>query len=110
MARARIIGIAVGAAAGAAAMLLAIVMAAGGHGTYAPAVALFPFTMLSTLLTHDVISPAAIVFAFLQFPIYGFVVASVTGHDRKGAIIVIGGVHIAAIAIAFVLLHGGAVI
>ena len=106
MARARIIGIAAGAGTGAAAMLLALVMAAGGHGTYAPAVALFPFTMLSTLLTHDVISPAAIVFAFLQFPIYGFVAASVTGLHRKRAMIVIVAVHIAAIVISFLFLRG----
>jgi hypothetical protein len=110
MARARVIGIAVGAGAGAAGLLFSFQMAGGGHGTYAPAVALFPFSMLSTLLTHDVISPAAIAFALLQFPIYGFVAASMTGHLRTRAIIALGAVHITAIAVSFMLLHGRAFI
>jgi hypothetical protein len=108
MARTRIIGVAVGILAGVVAMDFAVFCAGGGHGTYVPATALFPFSMLSTALTGGVISPAAIGLAFLQFPIYGFVMASATPGNRKRAIVILAALHVAAAVIAFVVLRGGA--
>ena len=105
---ARIKGVAVGIVASVVAMAFAVFCTAGGHGTYMPAVALFPFAMLSTALTGGVISPAAIGLAFLQFPIYGFVMASATPGNRKRAIVILGALHVVAAVIAFVVLRGGA--
>lgn len=44
-----------------------------GHGTYIPAMGLFPFGMLGVLL-QDKISLPFIIIAILQYPMYGFIV------------------------------------
>lgn len=44
-----------------------------GHGTYIPAMGLFPFGMLGVLL-QDRISLPFIIVAILQYPLYGFIV------------------------------------
>jgi hypothetical protein len=45
--------------------------AAFGHGTYLPAIALFPLAMALAIL-QDLISPLLIGLALAQFPAYGF--------------------------------------
>ena len=55
-------------------LLIAAVFAmGGGHGTYIPAMSLFPFGMLG-ILFQDRISFPFIIIALLQFPFYGFIV------------------------------------
>jgi len=105
MARRLTLSIVVGAFVGAIAMLFAFYMAGAGHGTYGPALALFPFTMLSTSLTQQTISPVAVVFAFVQFPIYALIAASVRRH-RARVLAAIGGVHILAATTAAIILRG----
>ena len=56
------------------AMLLAIIFAGAGHGHYDFARALFPFSMLATLLTGNYISIPLIIAGLLQFPLYGLVI------------------------------------
>ena len=67
----------VGALVGAASGWACWRMAAAGHGTYVPAIAIFPFTMLLAILMGP-ISPPLIVLALAQFPIYGFILARAT--------------------------------
>ena len=56
-------------------LMLAIGSAGAGHGDYAVARALFPASMLLTLLEGDTIGAISITVGLLQFPIYGLVVA-----------------------------------
>ncbi|HXH93567.1 MAG TPA: hypothetical protein VNN25_18440 [Thermoanaerobaculia bacterium] len=108
MARPRVIGIALGALAGGTATVVAGYLAGGGHGTYVPAVALFPFAMLSTRLTANVISGATITLALLQFPIYGLVTASARPTNRTRVVLTLVAVHIGVGAVSFAALRGGA--
>ncbi|MBX2930730.1 MAG: hypothetical protein KF781_02145 [Chitinophagaceae bacterium] len=52
---------------------MAIFAMGAGHGTYIPAMGLFPFGMLGVLL-QDKISLPFIIIAILQYPMYGFIV------------------------------------
>ena len=52
-------------------VVICIFAAAGGHGTYLPCKLLFPTTMISTGSLQQ-ITPPFIIFALLQFPVYGF--------------------------------------
>lgn len=52
--------------------LLSIGFAGEGHGTYAPAKILFPYSMALTGVT-GVISGPLIAFALLQYPVYAWV-------------------------------------
>src|SRR5438067_468792 len=81
--------------------------AGAGHGSYLPAVVLFPFTMLSTLITTT-ISPFGMALALLQFPIYGFVIgkAPVELRLRLGAALAV--IHCACVVAGLAVLKGGA--
>lgn len=61
---------------------LAVASAGAGHGHYVFARLFFPYTMLSTLATKNVVSTPAIVFALLQFPTYGAVLATCSWSRR----------------------------
>jgi len=54
------------------ALMLAIVSAGAGHGSYLPAKVLFPYTMLSTHLSGK-ISTTFLALAIMQFPLYGVI-------------------------------------
>lgn len=89
-------------------LAVAILAAGGGHGTYLPAVLLFPFTMLSTAACQAITvqwSWAAIV----QFPLYGAVlaVARLLGATRVAALC-LGMIHLSAVIACIVWLPGGA--
>ncbi|HEY8751798.1 MAG TPA: hypothetical protein VIM11_27705 [Tepidisphaeraceae bacterium] len=56
------------------ALLLAFISARAGHGHYGFARAVFPFSMLATLLTGNYISLPLIIAGLLQFPLYGLVI------------------------------------
>jgi hypothetical protein len=82
--------------------LMAAVISGGiGHGDYAAARALFPASMLLTLLEGDTIGPISITVGLLQFPIYGLLVAwSVIGRNYLPAV-VIACFHVSAAIVCF---------
>ena len=53
---------------------IAVLLAAGGHGSYAPARVLFPFTMLSTVF-NDRIATEFLYIGLAQFPLYAVVLS-----------------------------------
>ena len=53
------------------AFVLAVLSAGAGHGNYAFARLFFPFSMLATRVTEDVITTPLILVALAQFPMYG---------------------------------------
>ncbi len=62
-------------------VLLCVFAAGAGHGTYLPAKACFPITMLSAHIFESITVPF-IVFALLQFPAYGIVLGYSRSHNR----------------------------
>ncbi|HEX7706491.1 MAG TPA: hypothetical protein VF701_08545 [Thermoanaerobaculia bacterium] len=104
----RFIGTLVGALVGTLGMLIAVYLAGAGHGTYVPAVALFPVPMITTLLTGSVISPLAIALAFIQFPVYGFIVASGPAGRHTRALLTLTLVHVLCVIGGVTALSGGA--
>lgn len=68
-----LMGAGIGAIIAAPATLAAIMSAGAGHGSYAAARALFPFSMLLTRLEGE-IGPVAMAAGLLQFPLYGALV------------------------------------
>jgi hypothetical protein len=50
-------------------LLVTIIFAGGGHGTYIPAKIIFPFTMLLAKLNNE-INFIGLILALLQIPIY----------------------------------------
>ena len=57
-------------------LIVAVFAMGAGHGTYIPAMGLFPFGMLGVLL-QDRISLPFIIVAILQYPTYGFIIDKV---------------------------------
>lgn len=60
---------------------IAVLLAAGGHGSYAPGRVLFPFTMLSTVF-NDRITIEFLYMGLAQFPLYAVVVAVFCKIDK----------------------------
>jgi hypothetical protein len=54
-------------------LIVAVFAIGAGHGTYIPAMGLFPFGMLSVLL-QDRISLPFIIISILQYPLYGYII------------------------------------
>ena len=54
-------------------LFIAVFFAGGGHGTYIPAIGLFPFGLLSTLL-FDRITIPFVALAIIQYSVYGFII------------------------------------
>ena len=65
-------------------LFLGVVSAGAGHGNYLLAKILFPFTMLSTVAFNSITIPS-MVFAVIQFPLYGVIlgVSGERGRFRK---------------------------
>lgn len=59
-----------------------------GHGDYSWAKILFPYSLLTTILSQEITFPAVIL-AFVQFPIYGIAVATAFGSPRRMGIALI---------------------
>jgi hypothetical protein len=80
---------------------LALVAAGGGHGTYLPAKALFPWTMLLTQLSEDTISTFGIALALIEFPAYAVILSAF--HRSRRAVFVLVVLHCLAVlaALAF---------
>lgn len=94
-----IAGLIVGALITGPAFLLAVLT----MGSYGFARLFFPYSMLLTLITGNRITLGLIALAFVQFPIYGFVIGASSGehknHTVVGALIFLG--HAAAATLCF---------
>jgi hypothetical protein len=75
-------GLLVGLAVTPPALLLAIMATGGGHGDYVLTRLLFPYSMLLTLASSDTIALPSMVLAFLQFPIYGWLLDEGRRRER----------------------------
>ena len=91
-------GILIGAAITPLAVGAAVVSAGAGHGSYAFAKLLFPYSMLFTLFADNTISHPLIGCALVQFPIYGLVI---TSFDATKAIIVLAILHVCCVVLCF---------
>lgn len=65
---------------------LAVLSGGAGHGDYLLARLFFPYTMLLTRLTGDVISGPLILLALAQFPIYGAIFGIASCRQSAAAI------------------------
>ena len=98
-----ITGIAVGAVITVPAILLAAASAGAGHGDYAIARLLYPYSMLLTRFTGDRISALLIALALAQFPLCGAMIGAATQRPRlrNTVICVITGLHVLAAGACF---------
>jgi hypothetical protein len=80
MLRSSLIGLAIGAVVCILCLLLAVLAAGAGHGTYLPAKILFPFAMLASVGVLSLSFTA--VLAALQFPVYGLLLGAAFRSPR----------------------------
>lgn len=66
-------------------LFVAILFMGGGHGTYIPAMALFPFGLISTILFDRITTPF-VVLAIIQYPFYGFIIDKAR-QTNKGKVV-----------------------
>src|ERR1041384_1727040 len=96
-----LIGLAIGLFVAIPCLALATFFTAAGHGTYAAAKFLFPFTMFAPFFGRSISTPFVIA-AFVQFPLYGYVLGSAFGSRRvRWFVLGIAVLHCAATTIAF---------
>lgn len=82
-------------------LFLAASSTGAGYGDYFFAQLLFPYTMLSALLFDSITGPF-IVIAFIQYILYGCIIGVAFRSGREnGAVLVIGGIHSAAVILCF---------
>jgi len=87
---------------GLASIIIAILLAAGGHGTYFPAKILFPWTMISTAFFDEITGFFALV-SLAQFPVYGFILTVANRnkmYDKVRAMLIM--IHVGAIIFALI--------
>ena len=95
-----ILGVALGALFGLAAIGLAIASGGAGHGDYGFARALFPATMLLTLVEGR-IGEIGITIALLQFPVYGGLLAWAGARGRHFPVLAVAWAHRAGALLCF---------
>lgn len=95
-----LIGVATGIAVGIVALYAAMISSGAGHGAYVAARALFPFSMLLTLV-EGAIGPLSIGVALLQFPLYGACIGWMTARSRWRGVAILVGAHLAAALLCF---------
>ena len=101
--KASIIGLVLGVLITPVALLLGVASGGAGHGDYFIAKLLFPFTMLSTMFVGSITSPF-ILLAFVQFPIYGWFIASGTlSITRRMNLWIPFAIHLITVALNFVI-------
>lgn len=54
-------------------LLIVVFFMGGGHGTYIPAIGLFPFGLISTVFFDSITIPF-VVLGIIQYPTYGFII------------------------------------
>lgn len=67
-------------------LFIAVFFMGGGHGTYIPAMGLFPFGLLSTVL-FDRITMPFVVLGIFQYPIYGFIIDKARKTDNNKVVL-----------------------
>ncbi len=75
-----------GAGVGLGALVFAGWLAVWGHGTYLPAMLLFPYSMGGAVALGG-IGPALLVLAVVQYPVYGALVGAVSEPSGRRAIL-----------------------
>src|SRR5689334_14725699 len=80
---------------------VAIQAAALGHGTYLPAILLFPWSMALSALAGSIAIPL-IILAVVQFPAYGVMIGMTDGSQQRRAVGLLVA-HVLAAGVAFVL-------
>jgi hypothetical protein len=100
------VGVALGALAAIPTVAVSIWAAGAGHGSYAPAIILFPAAMLSIVLTNT-ISKTGIAVALLQFPLYGFVLGRIRAQLRLRLGVALAVIHAVFVLAAFLVLRNG---
>lgn len=63
-------------------LIVAVFAMGAGHGTYIPAIGLFPFGMFG-IIWQDSITFPFIIIAILQYPIYGFIIDKALFAQRQ---------------------------
>jgi hypothetical protein len=76
-----------GVALGAASIVIAVAYAGGGHGTYAPAKILFPYTMCLAMAIAGSITPPLMALALLEFPLYGFSIGRAASRGQTKTVV-----------------------
>lgn len=80
-------------------IILVTLAAAGGHGTYAPFIIIFPYTMLSTVF-YEVIKVSFLFVGLFQYPFYGLVMSwAVIKKFKNQAILALALTHLIAVFI-----------
>jgi hypothetical protein len=100
------VGVGIGGSVTLAAAAVSTFAAGAGHGTYMPAVALFPAAMLTTLISKT-ISPVAMALVAVQFPAYGFALGKAAAKRRLRTACWLALLHILMLVTALVALRGG---
>jgi hypothetical protein len=85
-------------------LIVVVLFAGGGHGTYLPAKVLFPYTMLLAMTAAKTTTNPLIVLAIAQFSVYGLIIdrATRSGTAMKTAVGV-AFLHLAALVGCFLL-------
>jgi hypothetical protein len=100
------LGAILGVVIGVLAITVVVFAAAGGHGTYVPAVIAFPVAMLTTRFTNT-ISAVAVGLAVLQFPLYGVLIAGAQDAKCSRVAALILAVHVTMAATTYAFLQNG---
>lgn len=95
-----LMGAGIGAIIAAPAILAAIMSAGAGHGSYAAARVLFPFSMMLTRFAGE-IGPAAMAAGLLQFPLYGALVGRTVAVKTDRVVFFAAAVHLVAALACF---------
>jgi hypothetical protein len=82
-------------------LLLALISTGGGHGNYLWAKVLFPYSMVLPTWQGSEIGVPAIVWAGIQYPLYGVLIGASASSPRgaAGMAVIIGIVHVIAVAV-----------
>ncbi|MEO7410079.1 MAG: hypothetical protein ABIU10_01985, partial [Sphingomicrobium sp.] len=94
------LGALLGSLISAPALIGAIASAGAGHGDYVIARLAFPFPMLLTRLTGDIIGPLSIASAIAQLPLYGALIGGCIARRRMWPVAALLVAHLALAVIA----------
>lgn len=82
-------------------VFLALLSGGAGHGNYLWARMLFPYTILSALISKSITTPFAL-FAIIQYPLYGVALGLANNrHKLFQMIVAVSLIHLLAVTICF---------
>ena len=101
--KAHIIGLAIGVVLTLITMIIVMITAGVGHGSYKPATIFFPYTILLSMAA-SFLSWLFVALAFVQFPLYGWMIGRALQPGRQRyALWLIPGAHVIAVTITLTL-------